>query len=263
MRYLRLVAMFFKAALQNELAYRFNFIINILNSILGLAGGIGGVYILFANKEMLNGWSFPETLAVLGIYMTVQAFKALFFGPSFNKLSGMGGEIETGTFDFTLLKPVPVQFHISVRSWSIWAVFDLIIGVGITISALWQLGIRYDFLDVAAFAMSLVVSQVIIYSIMLVLSSVAFWYRGTFLLWILDDILQTGRYPIGIYPGFVKLVLTWIIPVGFIVTVPAEILTGKGNYIMLAGGAVLGIVLFAVSSVFFARSLNKYTSASS
>lgn len=263
MRYIRLVIMFFKATLQNEMAYRFNFIINILNSVLGLAAGIGGIYILYANKETLNGWSFLETLALLGVYMTVQASKALVFGPSFNKLAGMGGEIETGTFDNTLLRPIPVQFHISVRSWSIWAVFDFIIGIGITITAATQLGIKYSILDVAAFVISLAISLAIIYSVMLFLSSVAFWYRGTFLLWILDDILQTGRYPVGIYPGFIKLILTWVIPVGFIVTVPAEILTGKSSYVMPACGVALAAVLFVAASVFFRRSLNKYTSASS
>lgn len=56
-----------KAAFQNESAYRLNFVMNFLSAVLGLAGGIGGIYILYVNNEVLNGWTMPETLAVLGV----------------------------------------------------------------------------------------------------------------------------------------------------------------------------------------------------
>lgn len=263
MYYLRLILLFVKTELQNEMAYRFNFLITILNSILGLAGGIGGLFILYANKESLNGWSFNETLALLGVYMTVQALIALFVSPSLNMLAGMGGEIESGTFDFTLLKPVPVQFYVSVRKWSLWSLFDLAVGVGVISTAICRMGIVYGPADVILFVISMFISQVMLYSIMLILSSAAFWYRGTYLLWILGDIMQTGRYPVSIYPGFIKLILTWLIPIGFIVTVPAEILTGKANYPMFIGGIILAAVLLITASALFRKSLNKYASASS
>jgi ABC-2 type transport system permease protein len=263
MRYARLIIAFIRTSLQQEMAYRFDFLINILYSLLGLAGGIGGISILYANNESLNGWSFPEILALLGVYLLVQSFKDLVTGPSLNKLAGMGGEIESGAFDFVLLKPVPVQFHISVRVWSLWSIFNILVSITIMGIAVHRLGISYNMGELAAFLLSLFLSQVLLYSILLILSSVAFWYRGTFLLWVMNDVMQAGRYPVGIYPGFIKLVLTWIIPVGFIVTVPAEILAGKVDYFVLAGGVLLAIVLFLAATVLFRKSLGKYTSASS
>ncbi len=119
MRYFRLIFTFMKAAFQNESAYRLNFVMNFLSAVLGLAGGIGGIYILYVNNEVLNGWTMPETLAVLGVYMLVQAVKNVVIGPSMNKLGGMDGEIESGTFDYTLLKPISTQYYISVREWSL------------------------------------------------------------------------------------------------------------------------------------------------
>lgn len=263
MRYVRLILLFIKTSLQNEMAYRANFFINILNTALGLLGSIGGVLILYANRKSLNGWSFIETMVLLGVYMTVQASKDLFIGPSLDKLAGLGGEIESGNFDFTLLRPMPVQFYISVREWSLWSIFNMAVGIGIMGFSVYQLNLVYKPLNIILFIISLINSQVIIYSIMIILSSVAFWYRGTFLLWIWGDIFQTGRYPVSIYPGLAKLVLTWIIPVGIIVTVPAEIIIGKADYYMFAGGILLAGVFFIMASAFFKRSLKKYTSASS
>ena len=36
-----------------------------------------------------------------------------------------------------------------------------------------------------------------------------------------------GRYPVGLYPGWLRLVMTWIVPVGVMTTVPAQALTGE------------------------------------
>lgn len=263
MRYFRLIFTFMKAAFQNESAYRLNFVMNLLSAVLSLAGGIGGIYILYVNNEALNGWTMPETLAVLGVYMLVQAVKNVVIGPSMNKLGGMDGEIESGTFDYTLLKPISTQYYISVREWSLWSILHITVAAGVILFAVDGMNSEITVMAAVQFLVALAISLGILYSVMLILSSIAFWYRGTYMLWIMEDILQAGRYPIGIYPGPLRLVLTWVLPIGFIVSVPAEALVQKADPLMLAAGAVLMIVLFTVATIFFNRSLHKYSSASS
>lgn len=228
-----------KAAFQNESAYRLNFVMNFLSAVLGLAGGIGGIYILYVNNEVLNGWTMPETLAVLGVYMLVQAVKNVVIGPSMNKLGGMDGEIESGTFDYTLLKPISTQYYISVREWSLWSILHIAVATGVILFAIDGMNSEITLLAAAQFLLALVISLGILYSVMLILSSVAFWYRGTYMLWIMEDILQAGRYPIGIYPRPLRLVLTWVLPVGFIVSVPAEALVQKAEPSCLRQGPCL------------------------
>ncbi|WP_150275365.1 ABC transporter permease [Paenibacillus tepidiphilus] len=263
MRYFRLIGMFIRAAIQNETAYRLNVVMRLLGTGLSLAGGIGGIAILFHNSGSVNGWEEAETLAVLGVYMLVLSLNGLFVSPSMHKLGGMGGEIETGTFDYTLLRPVAKQFYISVREWSVWPLFDLAVSLGVIGVAARRMEAELSASSLVLFLLSLVIALGILYSLMLLLSSIAFWYRGTYVLWIMGDLLQTGRYPIGIYPKPVKLLLTWVFPVGFIVSTPAEVLLRKSEPVTLLAGLILMLILFALSSVFFNRSLRKYTSASS
>lgn len=263
MRYIRLIGIFIRTAFQNESAYRLNFFMNLLNVALSLAGGIGGIYILFSNNESLNGWSMSETLAVLGVYMLVQAVKGLVISPSMNKLGGMGGEIEMGTFDYTLLKPISKQYYVSIREWSLWSVLHIAVSIGVIILAMSEMDVEVTAASTTEFLFALVISMGLLYSIMLILSSIAFWYRGTYVLWIMEDVLQVGRYPIGIYPNFIKLLLTWVFPIGFIVSVPVEILMQKADLVMLLAGFVMMFVLFVVATVFFNISLRKYSSASS
>ncbi len=70
----------------------------------------------------------PAALALLGVYLTVSALRGLFIGPGLESLAGMDGEIWSGAFDFTVLRPVDTQFLVSVRKWRLFALFDLRLG---------------------------------------------------------------------------------------------------------------------------------------
>jgi ABC-2 type transport system permease protein len=72
-----------------------------------------------------------------------------------------------------------------------------------------------------------------------------------------------ARYPVGIYPGWLRFVLTWIVPVGIMTTVPAETLTGKASPWILALAVMLAAVLFVGASALFRAGLKRYASASS
>lgn len=263
MFYIRLIRVFIRKSLQKEMAFRVNFFINILNTFLRLAGGLAGVFAVFGNVEILNGWDFPRVLAVLGVYMVVDALKGLFIGPGLQSIAGMDGDLWMGRFDFTLLKPVPVQFYVSFRNWNPWAVVDIIAGFVLLGVSVVRLGGDVTVFGLVVFLVSLVISLLLVYSVMLLLISGAFWYLGAPLVWIYDSLIQMGRFPVGIYPGFLRVVLTWVVPVNFIVTVPAESLVVGIGYIELLGGGILAFGLFFTATVFFKISLKKYSSASS
>jgi len=83
------------------------------------------------------------------------------------------------------------------------------------------------------------------------------------LTWIFDSVFRMGRYPVGLYPGWLRLVLTWVVPVGFMTTVPAQALAGEVAPGMLWGGVALAIGLLLAASALFRVGLRCYTSASS
>ena len=58
----------------------------------------------------LAGWSFHETLALLGIFMTLEAFIEIVLHPNLDELPE---HIRTGQLDSDLLKPVSTQFLVS------------------------------------------------------------------------------------------------------------------------------------------------------
>jgi ABC-2 type transport system permease protein len=263
MRYLRLIGHFARASLQEAVAYRANFFINLLHSLLNLATGILGLAILFGQVETVQGWGFAQTLALLGVYLTVDALRNLFIGPSLEALGGMEGEVWSGKFDFTLLRPADTQFLASFRTWHPFALIDLALGMGVLGVASALLSATLSAAHLAAFLVALGAGVTILYSILLTFTALVFWSPGFLFTWVFDGLFQMARYPLGLYPGWLRLVLTWVVPVGIITTVPAQALSGALLPGTLAGAVGLAAALSVGASALFRYGLRRYSSASS
>jgi ABC-2 type transport system permease protein len=261
--YGRLIWLFFRTSVQEEAAFRLNFAINILTTILNLGSGILGLLILFSQVETVQGWTFPQTLTLLAVYLFVLALRDLVIGPSMNALGGIDGEVWTGRFDYTLLKPAPLQFLVSVRKWRIWAVVDLLLSLIILAIALAHLQQTVTWLQAGLFVFSMLLALLILYAILLILASLSFWAQGVPLDFVFNSFIQLGRYPVGIYPEWLRLLLTWIVPVGFMTTIPIQLLTEDLSPGVLLSGTLLALFLFWLASHFFRASLHRYASASS
>jgi ABC-2 type transport system permease protein len=263
MRIFRLIPRFIQVSFQEEAAYRSNFFIGLFSSILNLITGILGIMILFGQIESIHGWSLNATLALLGVYLIVTALRGLFIGPGLEALAGMDGEIWAGKFDFVLLRPVNTQALVSLRKWRLYSLFDLLLGVGVFVIAVVNLHTSLTIWQVLSFIFALLSGVTILYAILLIFSALVFWSPGVLFTWIFDGLFQMARYPMGMYPGWLRMVLTWIVPVGMINTIPAEALTGSLDAGMLAASLALAVVLFAAGSFLFQVGLKRFSSASS
>jgi ABC-2 type transport system permease protein len=263
MRYARLMVQFIRASAQSEVAHRANFWISLLHSLLNLATGVLGVVVLFGQIDAIRGWDFPSTLALLGVYLTVGALQALFIAPSLDALAGMEGEIHNGQFDFTLLRPVDTQFLASFRHWRPLALIDLALGVGVLVTAVIQLEQSVTVAQLAVFLAALSAGMTIIYAILLAFTGLIFWSPGFYFTWVFNALFQLARYPVNLYPGWLRLALTWVLPVAFMTTVPAQALLGVGSTPMLIASLVLAFVFLAGASAVFRVGLRQYASVSS
>jgi ABC-2 type transport system permease protein len=134
---------------------------------------------------------------------------------------------------------------------------------GVLIVAITKLSQTLTLAHVTTFLIALLAGVLILYAILLFFASCVFWSPGFLFTWVFDGIFQMARYPLGLYPGWARLILTWIIPVGVMTTVPAQALTGDIPFITLAGTVAIAIVLVIVASVLFQTGLRRYASASS
>ncbi|MEK7188390.1 MAG: ABC-2 family transporter protein [Patescibacteria group bacterium] len=77
------------------------------------------------------------------------------------------------------------------------------------------------------------------------------------------DLMSLGRFPIDIYKEPLKGILTYLIPVGIMISLPTKALLGLVSPIGLFISFAVGVTVFVISLKLWDFALTKYTSASS
>jgi ABC-2 type transport system permease protein len=152
---------------------------------------------------------------------------------------------------------------VSVRQVDIWRMVDVTVGFVILVIAIVRLGEQVGLERAVAFALLLFAGLAIIYSFLLILSTLAFWLvRLENILVLFATMYEAGKWPIGIYPPWLRIGLTAVVPVAFAITIPVESLVGRLEPATL--GLALGVALaFLLGSRWFWRfGLKHYTGAS-
>ena len=260
MNYLRLFGAFFRVSVMGELAYRVNFFWQLFQSLLSLGISLAGLAVIFSYTDTLGGWRPDEVLALVGVYFLVGGMIGLVIQPGMEQLIE---SVRDGTLDFTLTKPEDAQLIVSIQRVEIWKLIDIVLGLAVLATALIRLGEKVGGWQAAAFILMLLAGAVIIYSFFLILATLSFWFvRVENILVIFQSMYEAGRWPVSLYPGWLRYGLTFVVPVAFATTVPAEALTGRLNWETLLGAVMLAVVLFTVSRVFWRVGLRHYSGTS-
>lgn len=258
-RYLKVLRLFWSAAIAAEMEYRLNFLIATLSSLGNLAGSLFGLFLFYRTGYTFTGWSWEAALIVLGIFTLLQGFSATFLAPNLNKIVN---HVQQGTLDFVLLKPIRSQFWLSTHTISPWGVPDLIFGAVIIGYAGKRLGLSMA--NYLPAILPLLCGVIILYSLWFMLGATSIWfvkiYNATE---VLRGLLEAGRYPMIAYPAAYRFFFTFVVPVTFLTTVPAEVMLGRVQLPWLIGALVLAVALFWAASWFWRFALRFYTSASS
>lgn len=257
---LRLIGLFVRISILNELQYRANFFFQVFQSALAVTVAVGGLGIVFSRTETLRGWSAPELLLVVGIYFVIGGLIRTLIQPSMQRLME---DIRTGVLDYWIIKPAPTQFLMSIRQMQLWKLLDALIGVVLMAISLRQLGVTVGWEEVLAFGVMLLCGAVIVYSFWLALATITFWFiKIDNILVIFETMYEAGRWPVRIYPAWLEIVLTFLVPVAFAITVPAEAITGRLTLETVLGALALAAIMALASHLFWRRGLRAYSGAS-
>ena len=257
---LRVALLHLRVGIMNDLQYRVNFALQVLQSLLQLSTGLVVFALVYSHTTELNGWSQDELLAVLGVQILMGGVIRAVIQPNMMRLTE---DVREGRLDHALTKPVDAQMLVSVRQVEVWQLVDVITGACVVAVAMLRIGGDLGVLDIVAFALALVLGAVLLYCFWMLLTTLAFWVTN---MWhlpeLFEGVFQTGRWPIGIYPTWLRLSVTFLVPIAFAVTVPAEAVTSRLEWQTLALAAGFAVVLFAITRWFWRFGLKSYTGAS-
>ncbi len=257
---LRIFWVFAKLGFQNEAAYRANFWVQIFESVLNIGWALAAVGIIFARTDTLAGWRAGELVTLLGVYFVVYGAIQIVIAPSLSKFME---DVRTGALDFTLVKPADAQLLVSLSEVRVWKLVDLLLGLVILASGLGRIASEGGALQALGFLVALVAGAITVYGFWMLLATCAFWFvRLENVLMIFWNMYQAGRWPVDIYPRWLRWTLTGLVPVALAVTVPAEALAGRLSAGNLALACAVALVISFVSRWFWKTGLRRYSGAS-
>ena len=260
MNALRISWLYFKVGVLNELQYRVNFVVQLFQSAIALVVGLLVLALVYSHTDELNGWSQPELLCVLGIQILMGGAIKTYIQPNMMRLIQ---DVQEGKLDYALTKPEDSQVLVSVREVRIWQVVDLVSGSVVLAVGLSRITTDVGVADALAFVVALLFGASMIYCFWLVIATGAFWVVN---MWhaveLFDGIYLTGRFPVGIYPGWLRYSVTFLVPIAFAVTVPAQAVTSRLQWQTLALAVAFAVVLFAFTRWFWRFGLRRYSGAS-
>ncbi len=256
---LALVRALWRVNAAEELQYRANFVASLLGTVFWLATALLTVAVFFSQTQRLGGWSFWEVVVLLGVFNALAGLVEAMLRPSIGQLVE---DVRKGTLDLVLARPVEAQVYVSFRRLDLWRLTDIVVGFGLSLYALGKLGRGPDALQVAEFLATLVSAGFVVYSIWIALMSMAFWFVSVENLSVLfDAVFEAARYPVSAYPGALRFLFVYLVPIAWTTTIPASALTGRLGPVAALAAVGVGAATLALSRLLWRTALRSYTSA--
>lgn len=216
------------------------------------------LFFLLIGSKTLAGYTSDQ---VIFFYLTFNLIDILsqFF---FREVYRFRPMIVNGDFDYVLVKPVSALFRVLLGGADI---VDFIT-IPPLLAALIYFGIKLDPGVVGVITYILLVANGLIISAafhIIVLSMAIITMEIDHSVMIYRDLVSLGRLPIDIYKEPLKGFLTYIIPVGIMITLPVKSLLGIAGIWLILGSFAIGLVSVLISLRFWNFALKKYSSASS
>lgn len=249
-----------RVSLATALQYRSNFVFGLITALLVDAMRVAPLFLVYGHRDSVAGWDLPHALLVTAFFFLLFAAQAAVLEPN---LGEAVQSIRSGALDLLLMKPVDAQLLVSLRKVDASSLFPLVsaavVGGVATTLAGWPSPLD-ALLALALFGSGLVS----LYCLWLLAICVSFWFVRVdnlrFLLWSATD---AGRWPIDVFRGPVRWILTAVIPVALVTSFPASALRGAWDGRLLATSAAVSAAFLVGSRWAWTRSLAAYSSASS
>ena len=259
--YCRLTGVFVKYSLMSALEYRANFIAGMTVEMGWMIIKLLYVAIIYKAGTSIGILTPDHILLFVGTYIFMTGIFMLYFG-NFNALPGM---IQQGELDLYIVKPVSLQFLVTMRRLEFAYMLPNLVAGTVMIVTGWRLaGLPADPFFVAGFLFFLVCGCLLSYSLFLLPYLLAFWIVSLGgIVDIANAMWDFNNMPSMIYGKWGRRIGTYVLPIFVITNFPGLFLMGELGLGACLWGAGAPVLFFIISRRLWKMALKKYSSASS
>ena len=260
-RYVRLYRLFVKYSLMRAMMYKEDFLIWSAVMVGWFILTIIFYQVLFANVSEVAGWTKAELLILQGYYFV---FDFILWGVLWPNMKQLPIKINKGELDYDLIRPISAQFMLSFRELDLDNANEVILGVATIIYGLRLGQIHPGVVETLLAIMTVVAAIVFIYAFYFISICIAFWFdRIENLHYVFPSFRHLWKQPQSFYSGWLRWILTIIVPITLVTTLPTEWLLMRLPWKETIFLIVFSLVALWFSRWFFKVALRRYSSASS
>ena len=244
MRYVHLYFTCIKRSMISRLEYKKDTIVALFSFFFSNFCSLAALYFILQAIPALAGYSLYEVGFFYGFSMMPIALDHLF---SDELWLVAYRRVQEGDMDMHFLRPVPVLFQVFAETFQPEGFGELILGVALISLCASNLTVTVSFGSVAVLVVGAVFGAVIT-SLKIAMAALAFIFkRSGPLLQIIYNFSSYAKYPLAIYPAFIRVFLIFVIPFGLFISLPVDTLLYGTNNPWLLSLAIIGC-----AAVFFA-----------
>jgi ABC-2 type transport system permease protein len=260
-RYLRLYAHFLRFSFARAAQFRVDFLFRVLMDTMWYGHYLAFFALLNVQSPTVGGWGPDEMRVFAGALFVVDALQMTFIA---NNAFGFTFLVNRGDLDYHLVRPVSSLFFVGLREIAVSSFVNLLMAIGVLVWALSRYPGPLPPATVALFVALLFVGLGIHFAIHFLSIVPVFWTQSSRAL--RDVFFSLDQYmarPVGVFNGWVRRVITTVLPLGVIVSFPCRVVfEGPSVGVPLHMLAAL-VGVFALLGLLWSRGLRAYGSASS
>ena len=257
---LRVYKVFFQNGLSYEIQYRANAWSGLLFTLGWISLSIMLTSVLFAHTSNIGGWSQADVLILAVGWNMLEDAMDIFF----NNISELSDLVVEGNFDTIITKPVSSLFFVSCKTISISAIYRFLINLFSLILILHYFHIPATLGATFVAFFAFICGMSILAAISLLLNILCFYFERV------ENInnawytaLAIGKYPLSVFPRWLKLIFLTLVPIAFSGYLPIGIFLNKIEPISLLYIFGFTCCILAITHITWHRAIRHYTSASS
>lgn len=258
-RYLKLWYMYSVFTTQTALESRFGAILFTIGKFLRFGLFFSFIFIIASSVQEIGGYTFWQMIFVFATFNLVDITTQLFL----REVYRFRGYVTSGNLDYFLVRPISPIFRFLFGGSDILDVPLFILSIIFLFISLYMIGgttitgsIIYILLIFNAFIIALSFH-------LFVLAVGILTTEVDNALWLYRDLTAMGRIPVTFYTQPVQALITFAIPVGIMITFPAEAVFGSLQGYLLIISFIVGIAFLLLGSLSWRFAIKRYSSASS
>jgi len=249
---LKLIFISMKYNIAREMTNKVTFLTNIIFMIFNNACFLVEWIIFYSLKDNIGGYALKDVILLWGLASGTYAICFIFFGGVLD----LPKLIMEGKIDSYLVQPKNILISILSSRTKVSAIGDLIYGY--ILLFIYGFSIK----NLILYTLFLLIGGIIITSMGAIFGSLAFYITkaDTLANTMINMSLNFATYPDGIFKGAVRILFFTIIPIGFAVYLPLNILRDFNMFYFIIV-ILFCILLVIVAFIIFNKGLKRYSSS--